>query len=163
MIVNVEGDLLEIQKKLHLDYICHQVNCQGAMNSGIAKHIRNVYPQVYDKYMKKWNMYSNTNKKALLGSIQIVSLFEDHVEKFYPHCINMFSQENYGYNGKQYTSYDAFWNCLNQIKEEISSDAKIGFPHGIGCVRGGANWHVILKMIEEVFSEHYVYIVRLGE
>lgn len=27
--------------------ICHQVNCQGKMNSGVAKAIREKYPRVY--------------------------------------------------------------------------------------------------------------------
>jgi len=170
MIVNVEGDLLEIQKKLHLDYICHQVNCQGAMNSGIAKQIRETYPQVYEAYLNK---YSETEdlllsqnwfeqggpsvSEVLLGQIQIIGIDNNH------NIINMFSQENYGYNGKRYTSYDAFWNCLNEIKQQIPEGALLGFPYGIGCVRGGANWQVILKMIETVFENHYVYIVKLED
>ena len=32
------------------DYICHQVNCQGAMNSGVAKAIRTKWPEAYNEY-----------------------------------------------------------------------------------------------------------------
>ena len=32
------------------DIICHQVNCMGAMNSGVAKAIRKKWPQVYNEY-----------------------------------------------------------------------------------------------------------------
>ena len=32
------------------NYICHQVNCQGAMNSGVAKAIREKWPRVYKAY-----------------------------------------------------------------------------------------------------------------
>ena len=156
MIINIEGDLLKVQKELHLNYICHQVNCQGAMNSGIAKHIRNAYPQVYDNYIKKVNSYKEVDCIPL-GEIQIISVDNNF------NIINMFAQENYGYDGIQYTSYDAFWFCLKTIKQHIQKDAKIGFPYGIGCVRGGANWQVILKMIETVFENHYVYIVKLEE
>ena len=35
------------------DIICHQVNCQGVMGSGLAKQIRERYPIVYEEY-KKW-------------------------------------------------------------------------------------------------------------
>jgi O-acetyl-ADP-ribose deacetylase (regulator of RNase III) len=163
MIINIEGDLLEAQKEFHLDYICHQVNCQGAMNSGIAKHIRNTYPQVYDNYIHK---VAQCDRLGIypLGDIQFVPLYDDYEAiEFHPHCVNMFSQNDYGYDGKQYTSYDAFWGCLLLIKQHIQKDAKIGFPYGIGCVRGGANWQVILKMIETVFENHYVYIVKLGD
>ena len=162
MIVNVEGDLLEIQKKVHLDYICHQVNCQGAMNSGIAKQIREIYPRVYEHYMLRIDNCKELGRSPL-GCISIVPLYDYDTEGFRPHCINMFSQEFYGYDGKRYTSYDAFWNCLNEIKQHIPEGALLGFPYGIGCVRGGANWQVILKMIETVFENHYVYIVKLED
>lgn len=163
MIINITGDLLEVQKELHLDYICHQVNCQGVMNSGIAKHIRQVYPQVYENYKTKIDKCDEFGV-SVLGHIQIVPLYDDYeAVTFHPQCVNMFSQNDYGYDGSQYTSYDGFWRCLLLIKKHIQKDAKLGFPYGIGCVRGGANWQVILKMIETVFENHYVYIVKLEE
>ena len=48
---HVIGNLLESD----CDYICHQVNCQGKMNSGIAKSIRDKWPVVYNNYMTKYN------------------------------------------------------------------------------------------------------------
>ena len=36
MIKIIDGDLLNSEA----DIICHQVNCQGKMNSGVAKQIR---------------------------------------------------------------------------------------------------------------------------
>lgn len=41
------GNLLDAP----VDYICHQVNCQGRMASGIAKRIRERWPVVYDAYV----------------------------------------------------------------------------------------------------------------
>ena len=35
------------------DVICHQVNCRGAMNSGVAKAVREKWPEVYVNY-KFW-------------------------------------------------------------------------------------------------------------
>ena len=43
MIHYVKGNLLDSD----CDYICHQVNCQGVMGSGIAKQIRERWPEVY--------------------------------------------------------------------------------------------------------------------
>lgn len=147
------GDLLESD----CDYICHQVNCQGKMNSGIAKSIREKWPVVYINYRTK---YFNTFPKLLLGDIQIVGLGEDSHQS----VINMFSQEYYGYDGQRYTSYDAFWNCLHLIKNTVPKGSTIGFPGFIGCVRGGANWEVIYEMIDQVLSEDFeVYIYFLEE
>ena len=155
---HVIGDLLESD----CDYICHQVNCQGKMNSGIAKSIREKWPIVYNNYMEKYNILNGVSG-ALLGDIQIVGLWEDfYATDFHQSVINMFSQEHYGYDGRRYTSYDAFWNCLHLIKQTVPKGSKIGFPGYIGCVRGGANWDVIYEMINQVLAEDYeVYIYFL--
>lgn len=47
MVSYKRGDLLASD----CNVICHQVNCKGVMNAGIAKAIRNKYPQVYDVFM----------------------------------------------------------------------------------------------------------------
>lgn len=113
------------------DVICHQVNCQHKMNSGVAKSIRDKWPKVYESYMKN---------PAVLGTIQEVPVGKQSV-------INMFAQENFGYDGRRYTSYDAFWSCLGEIINTVPDGSKLAFPARIGCVRGGANWDVIKTMI----------------
>ena len=150
MVKEIKGDLLVAD----LDVVCHQVNCQGKMNSGIAKSIRETYPQVYRDYMMLSPM---TEPEKLLGEVQPVIMDDG---KFI--VMNMFSQLNYGYDGRRYTSYDAMWMCLNKINNYIPKDKKIGFPARIGCVRGGANWNIVRAMIEEVFSDREVYIYDLG-
>ena len=168
------GDLLESD----CDYICHQVNCQGKMNSGIAKSIREKWPIVYKNYMSKYDAVSDLAIKTyggyeqgldaseiLLGDIQIVGLWDNyHTTDCHQSVINMFAQQHYGYDGRRYTSYDAFWNCLNLIKKTVPKGSKIGFPGFIGCVRGGANWEVIYEMIYQVLAEDFeVYLYFLEE
>lgn len=140
------------------DIICHQVNCQGKMNSGVAKAIREKWPDVYIKYMESneiiWDKAHEHGRMIwnhMLGQIQVVFI----ADKKTMAVVNMFAQENYGYDGRRYTSYDAFWSCLGEIKRTINPGLRIAFPARIGCVRGGANWNVILKMIEEVLGEDY--------
>lgn len=160
------GNLLNTKYK----YICHQVNCQGAMNSGIAKAIRDKWPVVFEKYRdwyigyEAWaaahqnNEYKYTPADAMLGSIQIVNV--NSKQK----VINMAAQGGYGYDGRRYTSYDAFWMCLGEIKHTVPQGSSIAFPDHIGCCRGGANWNVILSMIDAVLGDDYeVHIYRLEE
>lgn len=134
------------------EYICHQVNCQGKMNSGVAKAIREKWPIVYTTY---WNTF--LTESNLLGKILLVDIneYEPRTWPDQPAIINMFSQEFYGYDGKRYTSYDAFDNCLQKIKEVIPKGSKIAFPYKIGCDRGGANWEVIYTMIIAVLGCDY--------
>lgn len=152
MIRYIKGDLLES----NADNICHQVNCQGKMNSGVAKAIREKWPVVYDNYRKKYEECVWC-KRSPLGDIQIVALYDDYYTTNKHQCvINFFSQENYGYDGKRYTSYDAFWNCLGEIKKHITPGKRIAFPAKIGCVRGGADWTVIQTMIVTMLANDYI-------
>lgn len=140
-----------------VDYICHQVNCQGRMGSGIAKQIKERWPFVYVSYMGFY-AHCHDNNIPLLGKCLFVDIPGD------TQVINMFAQECYGYDGKRYTSYDAFWACLGEIKEKVPKGSKIGFPAKIGCGLGGANWEVIFRMIEQVLGEDFdVYIYMLKE
>ena len=155
-VINCKGDLLKALDDGKIAYAVHQVNCQGRMGSGIAKSIRAKYPVVYDNYMAK---------VQLLGDIQICAVYKDFYETLqHPCVVNFFSQFNYGYDGCRYTSYDAFWECLNRLKNGLQKGSRIGFPKNIGCGLGGANWNVIEKMIEEVLGKDFtVYIYELEE
>ena len=151
MVYEVKGDLLKAD---NVDIICHQVNCQGKMNSGIAKAIRETYPEVYKEYML-W--YISTTDVDMLGKIQYVEI--DNGDRA---VINMASQLKYGYDGQRYTNYEAFWKCLMKIRADVPEHFRIGFPKNIGCARGGANWNVIRTMIEEALGDRFdVYIYEL--
>ncbi len=158
------GNLLDAD----VEYICHQVNCQGRMGSGIAKSIRERWPVVYTEYRAKfdemeeklievcgsWESQVDISD-VLLGDVQLVRVGDNKT------VVNLFAQQYYGYDGKRYTSYDGFWTCLSKIRETIPVGATIGFPDHIGCGLGGANWEVILTMIEEALNDYDVYIYKL--
>lgn len=137
-----------------VDFICHQVNCQGRMASGIAKGIREKWPEVYAAYMD-WH---KANGHTIYNNILIVPVENNQS------VVNMASQYSYGYDGKRYTSYDAFWECLNRIAQTVPKRSKIGFPYRIGCGLGGANWPVIETMIYMVLGKDFdVYIYCLED
>ena len=159
------GNLLDAP----VDYICHQVNCQGRMGSGIAKQIKERWPIVYDQYIAafkereeevvklcgQWETQIDVSE-TFLGHLQQIPVSDTQT------VINMFAQQWYGYDGKRYTSYDAFWACLGGIRDSIPKGSKIGFPYRIGCGLGGANWQVIETMIYAVLGKDYdVYIYVL--
>jgi O-acetyl-ADP-ribose deacetylase (regulator of RNase III) len=87
------------------DIIVHQVNCQGKMNSGIAKQIREKWPHAYEAYMGYYD-FNGDDPKKLLGTVRIVGV---EPNKFVAH---LFGQEHYGYDGRRYTSYDALYDGL---------------------------------------------------
>ena len=144
MIEIIEGDLLESDA----NYICHQVNCQGKMGSGVAKAIRKRYPHVYEQYKQFCDM--NTVGQ-LLGFSQYVKV-SDVVDQRPYYVVNMFAQNTYGYGRKQYTSIEAFKKCLESINSQCIGYT-VAFPWMIGCVRGGADWNVVLPMILETLTD----------
>ena len=147
------GNILESD----CNYICHQVNCKGAMGTGIAGQIRHKYPKVYIEYMEKCKAATAYPSHWFLGEIQIVELGKYH------NVINMFSQDTYGEIGR-HTNYEAFMECLLKIKEEVPVESSIAFPYKIGCGLGGGNWEIIQAMIEQVFADRdKVYIYKLED
>lgn len=151
----ISGNLLEAEK----GYICQQVNCQGVMNSGLAKAIRDKWPMVYKKYLDWFNSSNDKGFSAtqtMLGKIQVVDVPDDLK------VINLAGQDDYGYRNTKFTSYDAFWDCLNEIKKQIPKGSRLNFPVNIGCGLGGGNWAVISTMINVALSNDYeLYFYKL--
>ena len=143
MIKHIQCDIFESGA----DIICHQVNCQGVMNSGIAKQVKNKYPKVYKEYKKLYNE-AKEDKEPLLGCVQAVRINDDNPFKY---IVNIFSQDNYGYDNKCYTNYEILKQSFTVIKEWFE-DRVIAIPYKIGCIRGGGDWNIVYKMIEEVFN-----------
>lgn len=144
------GDVLDTPHK----YICHQVNLQGVMGSGVAKHIKNKYPATYKTY---YGVCSHYNHKDLMGTVLFTQEGDNKT------ICNMFSQDEYGYDGALYTSYDAFKSCLERIKDYCPMGSSIAFPWRIGCVRGGADWNKIKPMIEEVLEGYDIHYYCLNK
>ena len=118
----IDGDLFQT----HAKYICHQVNCQARMGSGVAKQVRAKYPEVYNAYVG----FCNEERNAF-GQTQFVQANDGKV------VVNMFAQSNYGYDGKLYTDYTAFQSCLKRIKLTVPAGETIAMPFKIGCGLGG--------------------------
>lgn len=141
----IEGDLLETTA----DLIMHQVNRKGKMNSGVAKAICEKWPVVFDEYSK---LCSSIFCK--LGMCQPVTISETQK------VINMVSQDNYGYDGKLYTSYDAVNTCLGKTKDYMKANGykRLAIPYKMCSCRGGANWDVIMALIKANFEDSDITI-----
>lgn len=110
MIEIIEGNLFDTDAK----FICHQVNCMGKMGSGVALQVRQRFPHVYEEYKR-------VASSDMLGKVQIVPVKPKYIgydcgsiaipsnEQW---ICNFFAQDNYGYDGKQYTSLEALESVL---------------------------------------------------
>jgi O-acetyl-ADP-ribose deacetylase (regulator of RNase III) len=131
------------------DVICHQVNCRGEMNTGVAAQVRQRYPWVYGEYKAFLSCYDSEKliEECVLGSYQQVYIDETRVIN------NIFAQFDFGYDGKCYTSYDALEKVLNNIADDKNYKGRtVAFPYKMGCHRGGGDWDIVYKMIEDAFK-----------
>jgi O-acetyl-ADP-ribose deacetylase (regulator of RNase III) len=146
MINIVEGNILDANE----DIIAHQVNCQKVMGSGLAKQIRNKYPQVFTEY--KWVL---DNFGSQLGHCQLVSCNDSKT------IANLFSQDRYG-TDRRYTDYDYLKQSLQQLLRMANeNEFSIAIPYNLGCGLAGGNWDIVYKIIEDVFQDYDVTIYKL--
>jgi O-acetyl-ADP-ribose deacetylase (regulator of RNase III) len=143
-IVYKTGNLLDAQT----DVIAHQVNCQGVMGSGVAKQIREKWTNVYTAYRAEYDLFTDLNK-PLLGNCQLVQINDNQ------YVANLFGQNYYGKDGKRYTSYDAIYEALTSLRQQMTNDnlKSLAIPFHMSCDRGGADWKVLIAMLCSVFEE----------
>ena len=118
-------------------FILQGCNAQGKMGSGVAKAIRNRWPEVYLPYKK----YCEDNNSAhIMGTIYPVSCEDKTI-------LNAISQQHYGYDGKKYASYDAIDLIMQEVEMRISGQ-QLALSM-IGSSLGGCSWSVVSEIIKD--------------
>ncbi|MEE1504756.1 MAG: macro domain-containing protein [Acutalibacteraceae bacterium] len=154
MIVYKNGDTLTSTA----DVICHQVNCKGVMGAGLAKQIRDKYPNVYDHY--KWHCKTFGQnlgvKSSLLGNI--ILDFGKDIDNGKQIIASLFAQDGYG-RDKRYTDYEALRKSLKCLSLFLGGhENTIAIPYQMGCGLGGGDWNIVLSIIEEELASYTVEI-----
>ena len=150
MIEFKHGDILTSSA----DIICQQVNCKGVMGRGLAKQIRDKWPDVFSQYQ----VYIESFKRdigagRLLGSVNFASTGIDTNQQ----VANCFGQDSYGVNGT-YTDLSALKQSLETVRDlsehGIMGSYSIAIPYNIGAGLGGANPDDVHQMLTEVFKDY---------
>lgn len=143
---SVKGDLLDLAEAGKFTIIMHGCNCHNTMGSGIARSIRERYPQAYEA-----DCLTVAGDKTKLGTIT-VSLADNKVgSKFV--IVNAYTQYNFNKGGvlNDVFEYDAFQNILNGFARDAGQNMHVGLPY-IGMGLAGGNKTRIMGIIEE-FAE----------
>lgn len=146
------------------DAILHQVNCQGVMGGGVARQVKERYPVVF-KWYKRWcdeskETAKRLGKSPLLGKIQIVHKDDFSVNdiKDSQAIINLYAQDKYGWSGC-YTDYEALRKCLQQVNQ-IFKGRSVAIPYMMSCARGGGDWDIVYRMIEDELKDCNVTLYK---
>lgn len=150
MIQYIKDDLI----KSDCDVIVHGCNCFCNMGAGIAKQIRETYPDAYNA--DKATTYGDKNK---LGTFTRAIVKNKYFPEREVIIINAYTQYTYGRkDGEIYANYGAIRQVMTRINDVFPDvQFKIGMPKiGAGLARG--DWNIISKIINEVFGDRKIYV-----
>jgi O-acetyl-ADP-ribose deacetylase (regulator of RNase III) len=136
--------------------VAHGVNCQGKMNSGVAKAIRTKWPKVYERYMTVCNAVDN--KSELLGLSHMVNCNEQGNDLFVANC---FTQEYYGYDGSPYAKLEAVESSLRYALGFCDGASLPLYMPRIASKLGGLNWDTQIFPLLNRLHEEYT-VTQLG-
>ena len=137
-----------------VDIIAHCCNCQNTMGSGVARAIRDKWPEVYEADCETKKGDVNKFGKFSLANIKNP---DNRIKKVY----NLYGQYSYGRERRQ-VNYEKMYSAIELMRNDIvdrlssiedQSKIRVGFPHGMASMRAGGDWRIIEKMIEVIFEK----------
>ena len=151
-IIYKEGDVLDCTE----DAIVHGCNAQGVMGSGVAKAIKERYPEAYKAYIAS----------IPLGGMELGRItFHRNEQGFY--VFNAITQKYYGRDKSViYVNYNAIKESFDLLNKFCSEEgiSHIALPK-IGAGLANGDWSIIEKIIEEECTDvqPVVYILKEQE
>lgn len=129
----IKGDLFTTDHTV----IAHGCNDKGVQGSGVAKIVRERFPNSY----KKYNKYCESH-----GEVGGEVVFVKENNKV---IANAITQHGFGGDGKRYVNYEWVAQCMQKINGmcEFYDVKHVAMPM-IGCGLGGGNADVIKAIIE---------------
>lgn len=147
MIHYVTGDLLGATQKV----IVQGCNAQGVMGSGVARVIRERWPEVFETYSLHHKTFG-----LKLGDVIPVTTADG---KIIANCI---TQENFGRDGRQYCDYDAIEKCFVQLNDRaIDWEVNEMALPKIGAGLGGGDWSIIEGIIVKTAKNYQPVVYSL--
>lgn len=131
--------------------IAHGCNAQGVMGSGVARIVRDWYPEAYEDYRRIAD-----SEGLQLGRVYVTMSKTKLIA-------NMITQDRFGADGKRYVSYDAVamaCESLDKLATKLKID-RVAMPQ-IGAGLGGGDWKVIEAIIQASFkhTQPVVYLLE---
>lgn len=133
MIEYRKGCVVEAFKTGKYYALLHQANCFNTMNSGVAKAIREQFPEAYEADCRTES--GDINKLGTYSAAQISELSG--------YIINLYGQYYYGRDGGKYTLPGHLETAMKDFARQFRVGADLGLvicvPR-LGCGLGGADW-----------------------
>ncbi len=133
----VRGDLIHLAVGGQFDVIVHGCNCQGVMGAGIAKSIREAFPEAYAA-----DQATPKGDRGKLGAISFAKITRTATPFT---VVNGYTQ--FHYRGRNNADYTAIRSVMQAVRSAYTG-LRIGYPL-IGAGLAGGDWQVIARIIDE--------------
>ena len=138
----IEGNLLDCPEGINI--IAHGCNCFHTMGAGIARQIKERYPEAYQA-----DKETSYGLKSKLGTFS-------YAKSGFIKIANLYTQFNCG--GQRELNYEALYNCLVNLRDAInhgsnSNSYVLGLPFLIGCGLAGGDARIVKTMHDVIFEE----------
>ncbi len=148
----IEGDLIKLALEGEFDLIVHGCNCFCTMGAGIAKTIKEYFPEAYEA-----DLQTEKGSSDKIGSISSVTVTRGNSNIT---VVNGYTQYSPIGNGIL-VDYEAVDSVFKEIKQRFSG-YRIGYPMiGAGLAKG--DWQIISELILEQLSGEDHTLVKYKE
>ena len=143
-----EGDLIKLALDGRFDVIVHGCNCQCVMGAGIAKTIKQTFPEAY-----KADQATKKGSREKLGFISAATVTRGGHQIT---IINGYTQFHWRGSGVL-VDYDAVRTVMREVKARFAS-RRFGYPRiGAGLAKG--DWRLIAEIIDtELAGEDHTLV-----
>jgi O-acetyl-ADP-ribose deacetylase (regulator of RNase III) len=134
----LHGDLLALALAGRFDLIVHGCNCFHAMGAGIARSVKQHFPEAWEA-----DLATPRGERGKLGTISHAAVLRDGHTIV---VVNAYTQFHWAGAGPL-ADYDAIRAAFSCIRERFGS-LRIGYPR-IGAGLAGGDWDTIAAIIEQ--------------
>ena len=146
----IQGDLIKLAVDGQFDVIVHGCNCFCTMGAGIAKAVKDEFPEAYA-----------ADLSTIKGSREKLGTFSEAMIIRNGHkivVINAYSQFHWRGKGNK-ADYNSLKAIFSQIKKKYTGK-RIGYPL-IGAGLAGGDWIIISQIIEKALQGENHTLVKL--
>ena len=136
----VHGDLIKLALAGEFQVIVHGCNCFCTMGAGIAKTIKQVFPEAYAADLK-----TQKGSRDKLGNYSLAAIDRNGVSVT---VVNGYTQ--FDWRGRSNADYPAIRSVFQRLKRDFAGRS-IGYPR-IGAGLAGGDWALISRIIDDELS-----------
>ncbi len=134
----IQGDLIQLALAGEFDVIVHGCNCMCVMDAGIARAIKQAFPEAALS-----DQQTQPKDRSKLGSLTYATVERSGLELT---IVNGYIQYDYRGSGVL-VDYDALRSVMREVRRRFSG-RRIGYPKiGAGLAKG--DWSIIAPILDE--------------